>query len=538
MPRYHRILVRFRIPLPSENWSELHWCELQQTDEGIKTYVAPINQSGMPKEEAFKILDAEQARKLLVIDFPSAPKPRQPGAPLLARREEGIDKYCLVIHNKKMYKFNFAMHTNLLMKVGQIWKADREFDNSKETINTIFNINEIARDSRLQMRTSESYNYNLLDYSDKTEFLHQQYQDWQQALTSMRERQLALEKQAREQKIAEEEQKQLEIQQKKQIEQEKKAQWQTPVDINMANFVRQDLDGFDQLLLHSRICDALTEIKRLAGNKHYYAWVLQQLMLQEQQIPGAYSAELKNAILKFREDFLINGGTLDQLFAIKDSHHPTFSTVYNYVLDVVFMELQTYNSVYDGLSSSAYKKPCSQSVANVRLGVPRVDVLLPEADEDVNLAVVLQLQEVGLYGAENLDGQPNRPNAYRAGSRERGSQLGRGLGQNDEEIARRMQTEEYCNQPQLNYSRRHSPLLFGPDAGSRQPPPPNPLQLRNSLALILGAALATYAIYTAVTSSFSWLALCVVIGIAVVTAVSLQRNRPLEAGNSPLRFEF
>lgn len=524
MSRY-RSLVRFRLPIPSTEWSELHWCYFELTADGIKAYIAPINQNGMPSDKEFQPLDPEQAKKLLVIDFPDAQKPKQPGAPLLACREEQISKYCLVLKNHTMYKFHFDIHSNLLMKLGQIWIEDRKFDNSKETISTIFNAEELAIDSRLQMRTSAPYNHDLLNI--ETTVLaakHKQFRDWQQKL--IREQEAA---------IIAEQQRQLAIQAQQQFEQAEYERWQgmrsVPVVIEISRF-QNSMDDLDQVNLHARICESLSDIKSNTDNQALYSAVLYQMMNQT-KTPEEYSAELKAAIRRFREDFLTNGGTLMQLFADEASTHPTFSTVYNYVLDVVFAELQIYDSSFVGASANTYKKPCSQSDANVRLGVARTETLLglvADEEEDANLAAVLQLQELGLYGARNLDMQQNgNPEPQRAlGTRH-------DLSASDAEIAQRMQQEEYFNQPPVNYGGgRHSPLMFRP-AGERRPP--NPPQLHNNLALILGAALATYAIYLAVTSSFSWLVLGVVIGISVVTAVSLQRNRPAEAGNNP-RFGF
>lgn len=502
MPRYNRILVRFR--MPTEGWSELHWCDIEKTEEGIQTRVALFSAHGsMPTDDHFQPLSAEQAKKLMVIDCSgSSAPPRKAGAPLKVIADEIISKYCLITTDNELYRFNFDRRTPQLLARGEIWLDKREFSVHKQCSKP-FTETEISSDSRLAMKTrQEAYHSELLGYEYSVmQAFQNQYLDWQQSLIHAHERKLAQEEQDR---LLQEKRQQEETQR---IERERAriAEWQKPINQDASIFSRPGLDELDQYYLHEGICAALSEIKRLAVNKIDYIRVL-TYFLRQGPVPDNLSRELSAAAKRFREDFLINGGTLNGLFSKSESAHPTFSTVYNYVLDVVFEELKYHDSSYNGQSSAQIKKPCPLSDAEVKLGVPRRESLfVPQAapDQDAGLALFLQAQELAL----NMGG-------FRAGQ---------GNIQGDEAFARRVQNDRNAD---WQYPGRMFPAR--PVVPSR-----NPRLAVNTILICLGVALVTYGLYALASGPFSWISLALIVGVGAYMTL---RAMPNEGQNNGFRF--
>ena len=169
MPRLDRILVRYRLP-QSDQWSDLRWCEIEKntTDGSIQVRVAPATGLVMPADSAFKPLTLDEARKLLVWDVTEAPA-----------------AYCFVLQNNNLYRFSFDMRSKCFVATGgQCWSLEtNEHDASQASIALLsaFNTTEIEGDSRLVMRTRDTYNYTqLTEGSLNLVALRSQYTDWQQ----------------------------------------------------------------------------------------------------------------------------------------------------------------------------------------------------------------------------------------------------------------------------------------------------------------------------------------------------------------------
>lgn len=182
MPRLDRILVRYRLP-QSDQWSDLRWCEIEKNaiDGGIQVRVAPATGRVMPADSAFEPLTLDEARKLLVWDITES------GAPTA---------YCFVLKENNLYRFSFDMASKCFAGYGQCWSLEtHDPDASQASIKLLsaFNTTEIDDDSRLAMRTRDSYNYKqLTEVAENLAALRSQYSDWQQKVILERQQQEAL----------------------------------------------------------------------------------------------------------------------------------------------------------------------------------------------------------------------------------------------------------------------------------------------------------------------------------------------------------
>ncbi|MCX7091111.1 MAG: hypothetical protein NTU48_06650 [Legionellales bacterium] len=197
MPRHNRILVRYRLPESNDQWSELQWCDIEKNaeDGSIQVRVAPARGAVMPEDRAFTVLPPEDAKKLLVWDVSS---------------DENARAYCLVIQANALYRFDFDSRTDLLI-AGKYWSLEKnDFDKDQPSlpIMTTFKDESIA-DTRLAMRTRDSYNYKqLTEKAEELSALKSQHTAWLQKLIQDRHRE---EVAAAAIRLEQEQQKQLEV---------------------------------------------------------------------------------------------------------------------------------------------------------------------------------------------------------------------------------------------------------------------------------------------------------------------------------------
>ena len=396
MAKYPRILVRYRLP-NSDQWSDLHWCDIQRTGEGdatnIEVRIAQATREGvMPADNQFTLLDSESAKKLLVVDITeTARNPR-----IVLADTKGADLlYCLTIVNNMMYRFVFHPQSRLFTSSGTSWKDAGSFNlGICLPLGGVFTGEDIAADARLVMRTDKTEHYNLLQYSSPllSDFTNQ-LSAWYLEQTTIQQQGILAEEQLR-QRARESGEQQMRA---REAEAAELRQWHTqPVDID-ASFVNSSIDDLDRLILHAPICEALFHIKSLTNNPAHYQEILFHLVSQT-PISDSSSADLKDEIISFQTRFLRNSYDLNELFQSSESRHPTLATVHHYVLDVVLLELQNYDESYYAEDSQPFKAVCPRSYTEIQLGVTQrtrlIDVDGPvDFNADARLAAQLQMQD-------------------------------------------------------------------------------------------------------------------------------------------------
>ena len=368
----HRILLRYRLSSVSEGWSSPHWSYIQLTASGAQVFVTSAQLNTLiPSDSSFVLLGTEQAKKLMVVDYSQSSPSEQ--------------RYCLLLQGKDIFQFKFDPNTKAFVAAGgRAWSARAGgFEGRQLGLLQAFSANEIFLDPRLLMKTKAFNHFDLLS-NELFEGYQSIYEQWQNQLK--RQEQLSQER-ARQNDAAE-----------AALDDWRRQAVEIPFDA-LASYQLSDLD---RLIIHAPVCQSLSEIKSLCGSKEEFNTILFQLFVRPQLPDEQCSPRLKEKIARFYADFLINGGTLYQLFKVEGSEHPPFSWVYNYVLDMVFVELQANDPLYRGEHSRRFKKSCPLSDAHQRLGIQRSMVLVdededigePVYDEDEELAYQLQMQEL------------------------------------------------------------------------------------------------------------------------------------------------
>lgn len=357
MPRYHRIVVKYRLT-ESDQWSAPRWCDIEQNpeDNRIQVRTAPVG-TVMPSDDDFELLSSEQAKKLLVVDC----------------EEESNNKYCLVLIDQAMYRFNFSH--NYFVLNGSYWSfATNDYAKDRPALPLKYAFNsEIAGDARLAMRTKDEYNHQQLsDVFALFDSLKQQYADWQKQLTSPTKQQNPI------------------------------INWQDitrcePVNINMEG-IDSNLDFLERIPLYDHILNALAAIKRETLDQDEYQKALYAVIDRSNPLPP--DENVQRAIQSVRDSWLRNSLDLENIFSQEGSTHPTLHDVYHFVLDCAFLELQVYDSELSGAQSSYYKEDCPRSYLEIQLGrnnqageVLLGDEIIADPDDDAALALDLQIHE-------------------------------------------------------------------------------------------------------------------------------------------------
>ncbi|MBP6918423.1 MAG: hypothetical protein KBB94_05870 [Legionellaceae bacterium] len=341
MPKYHRVLVRYRLPT-SDQWSGLHWCDIERTESNeMRVRVASAVQGErMPRDDKFEDLAPEHAKKLLVIDFPG-PDETPGGCPLRVRSSE-LESYCLVFTANAMFRIDFRKPLNICLPHGQRWVEGRLF-NPQNTISlsSCFTEAEIAHDKRLGMRISAD-NYDLLVYpSELILDLERQYRASDITAVPQHE----------------------EVPHKVQTavvdpsHDQTNRYWLTTerrekVAIDMAS-VESALESNDRMLLHDTVCRELTGVKNNCNSPEEYQLALYTL-LSKDEISTDFSEDLMGAIRLFRNTMLRSSMDLNRIFAQEGSTKPSLATVCQYVFACVFQELKNQDSSLVSQSSDDY----------------------------------------------------------------------------------------------------------------------------------------------------------------------------------------
>lgn len=474
MPRHHRILVRFRMAYRTE-WSDLHWCDIQEHENThqIEVFVAPAQENRqMPEDSEFRLLTEDEAKKLLVIDL----------------RNETPS--CFTIIQNKVYLYTFDSR-KFFNPQGQLWSiSNNDYDASKSSlsIREVFG-SEQKTDSRLQMRTSEFYNYNLVALSSEARLnFEQQYTGWQERIRNQALQQAYLTERAEQQRRQREEQ-------ERQIALRDNA-WKTaPINIDMEQ-IHSSLDQLDRLALRMPILDALREIKRAANTKEEYIQALYAVIWQDESaLIVDQNPNLNVQVKRLRDVYLSRySEDLQHLFSGNDSNHPTLAVVYDFVLDCAFLELQVQDPSLSGSQSSEYKKTYPADYRTIRLGVEQSNLMVLDGrgvneDDDGRLAQEYQDEEYAL----NLQ------------TREIDNVLSH--------LSNSLQLPQSRNDGQHRNSVRQGPQLFNPPPSRPQEPRvQNPQEaLRKLLTNLMGHALWMSGLYLACTGS-------VIIGLALILA--------------------
>ncbi len=341
--RYQRVLVRFRASTPGQ-WSELHWCDIEQDSEHhqIQIKVAPTNTLNMPADHEFVPLNAEQTKKLLVVDVSA----------------EESSLYCLVCTHTTLCRFDFNRLSEQYLRYGRYWSlVDNDYAKQPELgVQAAFSAEQIVADPRLQMRAQPLLDHQILHTSTLNiiDSLKQQYQNRQQNLAEEASIRDAVE--AKDEASRAEAQAML-------------RQWlndrHVPVVISMHD-IQSRLDEVNRALLIHPVCETLAAIKANTQSVDEYENALLSILQRSEQTADL-SAPLKFAVQSFRERFLVNSTDLNQLFS-GNNNAPWMSTVYHFVLDVVFEELKTHRPDYQYLNSSDYKIDCPASYLMLCLG--------------------------------------------------------------------------------------------------------------------------------------------------------------------------
>ncbi|NDH67441.1 MAG: hypothetical protein EBY22_05945 [Gammaproteobacteria bacterium] len=342
MPKYHRVLVRYRLPT-SEQWSDLHWCDIERTESNeMRVRVASAVQGAhMPGDDKFEDLAPESAKKLLVIDC-SGPEETSGGWPLRARTSSDFESYCLVFTANAMFRIVFQSQTKLFMQQGQCWVQGNRFNlDNLIRLQHCFTPEEIAADKRLQMRTkSTADNYAInhvihleegadtFQRSGVGQSHNQTNQDW---LTTERRQNVA---------------------------------------IDMAS-VSSALKSEDRILLHDTVCTALSSVKSLSNSPDEYQMALHALLGKAKNLADC-SYELKAEVQSFRDRMLCDSVDLNKIFApeVSSHRHPSLASVCQYVSECVFLELKNQYPNDRNLTSEMFVRPSPPSYLEIHLGRP------------------------------------------------------------------------------------------------------------------------------------------------------------------------
>ncbi len=344
MPKYHRVLVRYRLPT-SDQWSGLHWCDIERTESNeMRVRVASAVQGErMPKDDEFEDLAPEHAKKLLVIDF-SGPDETPGGWALRARPSSEFESYCLVFTPNAMFRIDFQPQARLFMQQGQCWRDGKHFDpGNRIGLQNCFTREEIDADKRLAMRThSHADNYAFLAYSPELIFdLKRQYLE--SAITAVPQHEEVLHK--------------VQTAVVDPSHDQTNQYWLTTarrenVRIDMAS-VDSALESNDRMLLHNTVCRELTGVKNNCNSREEYQLALYTL-LSKDEISTDFSEDLVTAIRLFRDMMLRSSMDLNRIFAQEGSTKPSLATVCQYVLECVFQELKNQDSSLVEQSSDDY----------------------------------------------------------------------------------------------------------------------------------------------------------------------------------------
>lgn len=391
MPQYHRVLVRYRLD-HSDQWSSLNWCDIELNDSEIRVKVAEAALNAMPAEHEFIWLPLESAKKLLVLDCSGRQLASSQSTWPLQVGSYNSDHatYCLVTKDKKLFRVPFQPITHLFNQQGGLrWIAETAFD-SQHVLRLLqcFTPEEIKADPRLRMRSNNpADNYDLLAmYSaEEIETYQQQYRTWQAQRHSVIELEdgvsIDSEVASRHPEINQDQNWLL-------------SQRRNPGDIAM-KAVPSGLENSDRYIFHYFVCHELTEIKRTTNTQEEYQRVLYTLV-SNATIPPEFSEDLISKIKLFRNIMLRDSDDLNKLFAQEGSSRPSLYLVYQYVLELVFLELQTQDCSLVNASSDQYVAACPDSYLQVYLGRsnPRQDVLFAsEASVEYDARLARRLDE-------------------------------------------------------------------------------------------------------------------------------------------------
>ncbi len=398
MPKYHRVLVRYRLPT-SEQWSDLHWCDIERTESNeMRVRVASAVQGAhMPGDDKFEDLAPESAKKLLVIDC-SGPEETSGGWPLRARTSSDFKSYCVVFTANSMFRIDFKPQTKLFMQQGQCWLEGNCFNlGNLISLQRCFTLEEIAADQRLQMRTkSTADNYELLEYDAKLiGDLKRQYLE------------SSINHVIHHEEVADTCQTAVVDQSRNQTNQD----WLTierrqNVAIDMAS-VSSALKLEDRILLHDTVCTALSSVKSLSNSPDEYQMALHAVLGKAKSSYEAdCSFDLKAEVQSFRDRMLCDSVDLNKIFApeVSSHSHPSLASVCQYVSECVFLELKNQDPSLEGSTSDMFITPCPVSYLEVQLGRrnQQFDVLVGAVDfpivDDAIYALQLQMDELNGRG--------------------------------------------------------------------------------------------------------------------------------------------
>lgn len=423
MPQYHRVLVRYRLD-HSDQWSPLYWCDIDRADSEVQVKVAKADpNAAMPPEDIFILLSPESAKKLLVLDYSGLDlESTQSMWPLrVGSHNECHATYCLVTKDNEMFRVDFQPISHLFnQQGGQRWISETAFDRQNLLrLQNFFTDEEIAADPRLRMRSNDpADNYDLLTtYSaEEIERYQQQYRAWQ----TLRSRVIALENVvSRTPEVGARHS-------ETNPDQNWRSQRRNPVDIAM-EAVPSGLENSDRNIVHNYACRELTQIKTATSTQEEYQRVLYTLVTNS-PIPVEFSEDLISTIGLFRNIMLRDSDDLNDLFSQEGSSRPSLYLVYQYVLELVFLELQTQDFSLVDVRSDQYVAACPDSYLRLYLGRsnPRQEVLcafVVSEEDDARLARRLDEEQrraavpplIARYdGRNNLFRPSNRSSGYAA----------------------------------------------------------------------------------------------------------------------------
>ena len=394
MPKYHRVLVRYRLPT-SDQWSDLHWCDIERTESNeMRVRVASAVQGArMPRDDEFEDLAPESAKKLLVIDC-SGPEETSGGWPLRGRTSSDFESYCLVFTANAMFRIVFQSQTKLFMQQGQSWVEGNRFSlDNLISLKHCFTQEEIAADKRLQMRTqSAADNYDLLKYdAELINDLKRQY------LVSPINHVIHREE------VPDTVQTAVVDQSHDQTNQLWLTDCRKSVAIDMAA-VSSALERAERMLIHDTVCRELSLVKSCTDSREQYQVALRALLIKA-TITANFSMELAETIRRFRDVMLRDSMDLNTIFARDESSHPSLASVCQYVSECVFLELKNQDPSLEGSTSDMFITPCPVSYLEVQLGRrnQQSEVLVGGGlftDDEAAIAAQLQMDELGGGGLQ------------------------------------------------------------------------------------------------------------------------------------------
>jgi hypothetical protein len=417
MPQYHRVLVRYRLD-HSDQWSPLNWCDIELNDSEIRVKVAEATLNAMPAEREFIWLPLESAKKLLVLDCSGRELASSQSTWPLQVGSYNSDHatYCLVTKDNEIFRVPFQPTTHLFNQQGGLrWITETHFDNQHVLrLLKCFTPEEIKADPRLRMRSDNpADNYDLLaKYStEEIETYQQQYRAWQAQRHSV----MALEDVVSIDPEVGTHHPEINPDQNWLLSQRR-----NPVDIAMAA-VPSGLENSDRYIFHTYACHELTEIKRTTNTQEEYQRVLYTLV-SNAPIPLEFSEDLISKITLFRNIMLRDSDDLNELFAQEGSTRPSLYLVYQYVLELVFLELQTQDCSLVHARSDLYVAACPDSYLRVYLGRanPRQEVLfasVASVEDDARLARRLDEEQRRAAGPPLMPRYHGRHSLFRSSNR-------------------------------------------------------------------------------------------------------------------------